>query len=42
MAGFSEFTGDGYLEALDFVRSLESDFLERNWHEEWWNMNGGT
>jgi hypothetical protein len=42
MAGISEFTGDGYLEALDFVRSLENDFLERNWHEDWWNINGET
>jgi hypothetical protein len=42
MAGLSDFTGDGYLEALDFVRSLESDFLERNWHEDWWNINGET
>ena len=36
---FPEFTGDGYLDALDFVRSLETDFLERNWHEEWWTID---
>lgn len=39
---FPEFTGDGYLEALDFVRSLETDLLEGNWHEELWNIDSGT
>ncbi|KAF2711811.1 hypothetical protein K504DRAFT_229901 [Pleomassaria siparia CBS 279.74] len=25
---------------LPFVRALENDFIGRNWHETWWNMDG--
>lgn len=34
---FPEFTDDGYLEALEFVRSLENDFMEGNLQGGWWN-----
>ena len=32
--------GEAQLEPLDFVRALESGFMERNWHEGWWDMDG--
>jgi hypothetical protein len=25
---------------LDFIRALENDFIGRNWHETWWDMDG--
>ncbi|KAH7114295.1 hypothetical protein B0J11DRAFT_540609 [Dendryphion nanum] len=33
-------TMDGGFEPLGFVRALESDFMGRNWHEPWWDING--
>lgn len=34
-------TMDGDPDPLGFVRALESDFIARNWHEEWWDLGGG-
>lgn len=41
--GFSfplDFNVNEEFRPLGFVRALESDFLGRNWHEEWWDMDG--
>jgi hypothetical protein len=32
---------EGELDPLGFVRALESDFMARNWHEDWWEMDDG-
>jgi hypothetical protein len=31
---------DGNFQPLGFVRAVENDFIARNWHEEWWHMDG--
>lgn len=31
---------DGDFEPFGFVRAMENDFMGRNWHEPWWDMNG--
>lgn len=33
---------EGGLDPLGLVRALENDFTGRNWHESWWDMEGGT
>jgi hypothetical protein len=35
-----QMSGTGEVQPLDFVRALESGFMERNWHEGWWDMDG--
>jgi hypothetical protein len=30
----------GDVQPVDFIRALENDFIGRNWHETWWDMNG--
>jgi hypothetical protein len=30
---------DGDFQSLGFVRALEDDFVARNWHGDWWNLN---
>lgn len=30
----------GEVQPLDFIRALENDFIGRNWHETWWEMDG--
>ncbi|KAF3043150.1 hypothetical protein E8E12_004905 [Didymella heteroderae] len=34
-------TMDGDPDPLGFVRAMESDFIGRNWHENWWDTSGG-
>jgi hypothetical protein len=31
---------EGEMDPLGFVRALENDFIARNWHEDWWEMDG--
>jgi hypothetical protein len=35
-------TFDGSLHPMGFVRALENDFIGRNWHDNWWDLNGGV
>jgi hypothetical protein len=35
-------TNPGEVQPHDFIRALESDFIGRNWHETWWDMNGNV
>ncbi|KAH7388650.1 hypothetical protein BKA66DRAFT_460438 [Pyrenochaeta sp. MPI-SDFR-AT-0127] len=32
---------DGDFHPLGFVRALENDFQNRNWHNNWWDLSGG-
>jgi hypothetical protein len=34
-------SGAGDVQPVDFIRALENDFMGRNWHEAWWDMDGG-
>ena len=33
---------DGEFQPQDFVRALESDFIERNWQNPQWDLGGGA
>ncbi len=35
------FTTEGDPDPLRFVRAMESDFMGRNWNENWWEQGGG-
>lgn len=35
-------TLDGDFHPLGFVRALENDFQNRNWHDNWWDLSGGA
>lgn len=35
-------TLDGDPDPLGFVRAMESDFIGRNWNEDWWDTGGGV
>jgi len=39
-ANFANMPMDGTGIPHDFVRSMEHDFLGRNWNEDWWDMGG--
>lgn len=30
----------GDVQPVEFIRALENDFIGRNWHETWWDMDG--
>lgn len=36
----SDFNPSEDFQPLGLVRALESDFIGRNWHEDWWDMDG--
>jgi hypothetical protein len=41
-ANFADISNSGGGNPHDLVRALEQDFLQRNWNESWWDMDGGV